>query len=96
MSLKERLRDLSGALAAAMDYPSNGYPDWSYLTYENHMADLRELWSEIRPKLKRDLDGAEYVDCTLREMIAAFDAGEKERGHKLACDLYNFDVEKLR
>ncbi|MHA6916158.1 hypothetical protein ACQUJO_23945 [Ralstonia pseudosolanacearum] len=94
MSLKERLRDLSGSIASAMVYAHDEYPEWR--TYEDHRIALNELWSEIRPKLKRDLEDAEYVDCTLREMIEAFDAGEKARGRKLACDLYNFDVEKLR
>ena len=94
MSLKERLRDLSGSFASAMVYAHDEYPEWR--SYEDHRDDLNDLWSEIRPKRKRDLEGAEYVDHTLHEMIAAFDAGDKERGRKLACDLYNFDVEKLR
>ncbi|MFJ2991222.1 hypothetical protein [Pandoraea sp. NPDC087047] len=94
MSLKERLSDLSGAVASAMVYAHDEYPEWR--SYEAHREDLYDLWAEIRPKLKRDLERAEYVDRMLREMIGAFDAGEKERGRKLACDLYNFDIEKLR
>jgi hypothetical protein len=60
------------------------------------MADLRELWSAIRPQLKRDLEQAEFVDTKLQEMFAAFDAGEKDKGRKAALALYNFDVNKLR
>jgi len=36
------------------------------------------------------------VDQTLREMFAAFDAGDKEAGRKAALALYNAEVTKLR
>jgi hypothetical protein len=96
MSVKEKLCDLCGSIATATTDSPDEYPDWSYWTYETHMAHIKELWEEIRPQLKRDLEGAEFVDSKLREMIEAFDAGEKERGRDVAWELYNFDVEKLR
>ena len=64
--------------------------------YETHMADLKDLWATIRPQLTRDLEQAEFVDAKLQEMIAAFDAGEKEKGRKAAWALYNSEVTKLR
>jgi hypothetical protein len=96
MSLKERLRNFNDSISGATNYPPDDYPEWSSLTFESHMADLKELWTEIRPQLKRDLDKAEFVDSKLREMMEAFDAGEKQRGRDIAWDLYNFDLEKLR
>jgi hypothetical protein len=96
MSTQEKLRDFVSSISGAMSYPPDDYPDWSYLTYESHMEDIKGLWSEIRTKLKRDLDGAEFVDNKLREMFEAFEAGDKQRGRAAACDIYNFDADKLR
>jgi hypothetical protein len=96
MSLQEKLRDFVSSISLAMTCPPDEYADWSYWTYETHMADIRGLWSEIHPKLKRDLDGAKFVDNKLREMFEAFDDGDKQRGRAAACDIYNFDVNKLR
>lgn len=95
MTLKQRLDDLSCSISLATTNPPDEYPEWSAVTYETHMADLKELWSEIRPKLK-DLDQAEVVDGKLKEMIDAFDAGEKEKGRAAAWFLYNLDVNTLR
>jgi len=95
MSLSERLKDFAGALTSATDGPDD-YPDWGYVTYESNMADLKELWSEIRPQLKRDLEQAEFVDGKLQEMFAAFDEGEKDKGRAAVWAIYNSDVKKLR
>jgi hypothetical protein len=96
MSIKERLRDFVGSISLAMTCSPDEYADWSYWTYETHMADIKRLWSEIHPKIRRDLDGAEFVDKKLHEMFEAFDAGDKQRGRVVACDIYNFDANKLR
>ncbi|MDC5109329.1 hypothetical protein Q5X37_11640 [Acinetobacter baumannii] len=47
------------------------------------MQDLRVLWSEIRPKIKKDLVKADYVGVKLQEMMDAFDKGDKDEGKKL-------------
>ncbi|MCH7344479.1 hypothetical protein LZ017_13935 [Pelomonas sp. CA6] len=60
------------------------------------MADIKELWAEVRPQITRDLEQAEFIDTKLQEMFAAFDAGEKEKGRKAALAIYNLKVEKLR
>jgi hypothetical protein len=97
MSLRERLADFAGALTSATDAP-DGYlpPPNGYVTYESNMADLKTLWAEIRPQLKRDLEQSDFVDNKLREMFGAFESGDKEAGRKAAWALYNLDVEKLR
>lgn len=96
MSLNERLKDFAGAIAGATTDPPDNYSEWSSWTYETHMADLKELWAEIRPQLKRDLELAQFIDAKLGEMFAAFDAGEKDAGRKAAWEIYNLKVDKLR
>lgn len=96
MSLKEKLADFAGSVGAAASRAPDEYPEWGHWTYESHMADIRELWAEIRPQLKRDVDKAELIDSKLQEMFAAFEAGEKDKGRKAAMSIYNLDAEKLR
>jgi t-SNARE complex subunit (syntaxin) len=95
MSLKERLEDFAGALASATNAPDD-YPFPEFQSYESNMADLKELWAEIRPQLKRDLEKVELIDAKLVEMRVAFDAGEKDKGCKAVMAIYNLKVEKLR
>ena len=96
MPIKERLKDFAGSIAVATTDSPDNYAEWSSWTYEAHMADLKELWAEIRPKLKRDLEQAKFIDGKLQEMFTAFDAGEKDKGRKAAIAIYNQKVEKLR
>ena len=95
MSLTEKLKDFVGQIAVATTDAPDSYPDWSD-GYEAHMADIRGLWTEIRPQLKQDLQQAELIDAKLQEMFSAFDAGEKEKGRKAAWAIYNLDVKKLK
>jgi hypothetical protein len=95
MSLKERLADFAGALTSAT-YAPDAYPMPEYVNYESNMADLKELWAQIRPQLKRDLESAEFIDRKLQEMFAAFQTGEKDKGRKAVMAIYNLDVEKLK
>jgi hypothetical protein len=96
MTLKSNLSDFAGSLATATDYPPDNYPEWSSWTYEAHMADLKELWSAIRGKLKEDVDKISFIDEKLEEAFAAFDAKEKDKGRKAILAIYNLDVKKLR
>ena len=96
MSLTERLKDFAGSIGAAMTDPPDNYPEWSSWTYEPHMADIKELWTEIRPQLTRDVEQAAFIDAKLLEMFAAFDAGEKDKGRKAAIAIYNLRVGQLR
>ena len=96
MSLKERLVDFAGSIAVATTDSPDNYASWSSWTYETHMADLKELWAEIRPQLKRDLERAEFIGGKLQEMFVAFDAGEKDEGRKAAWAIYKLDVKNLR
>ncbi|KEF45576.1 hypothetical protein BFR75_10260 [Acinetobacter pittii] len=61
------------------------------------MKDLRVLWSEIRPKIKKDLVKADYVGVKLQEMMDAFDKGDKDEGKKIAGELADlYDITKLK
>jgi len=95
MSLKERLADFVGAITSAVDAPDN-YPFPEFQSYEANMADIKELWAEIRPQIKRDLVQAEFVDAKLQEMFTAFEAGEKEKGRDAAWAIYNSKAGRLR
>lgn len=96
MTLAERLSDFVGSIAVATTSSPDDYDSWSSWTYETHMADLRELWAEIRPQLERDIEQAEFIDGKLQEMFAAFEAEDKEKGRDAAWAIYNAGVEKLR
>lgn len=95
MSLKERLADFAGALTSAT-YAPDAYPMPEYVNYESNMADLKELWAQIRPQLRRDLEQAEFIDHKLVEMRQAFDAEDKAAGRKAVMAIYNLKVERLR
>jgi hypothetical protein len=95
MSLKELLADFAGALTSAT-YAPDSYPMPDYVNYESNMADLKELWSQIRPQLKRDLGQAEFIDGKLVQIRTAFDTGDKDAGRKAVMAVYNLKVEKLR
>lgn len=96
MPFKEKLDDFAGAIGAAGTSAPDRYAPSSYWTYETHMTDLKELWAEIRPQLKRDVDKAQFIDNKLQEMFAAFEAGQKEKGQDAAWAIYNLEVKKLR
>ncbi len=66
------------------------------MTYESHMADLKELWSEIRRQITSDVEKVRFIDQKLQEMFAAFESGEKDKGRKAAWSIYNLKVETLR
>ncbi|WP_431256756.1 hypothetical protein ACQ86G_18900 [Roseateles chitinivorans] len=96
MSLKERLKDFAGSIASATTNSPDDYSEWSSWTYETHMADIKALWTEVRPQLKRDLEQAEFINAKLAEMFEAFDSGEKDAGRKAAWAIYSLKVERLR
>ncbi len=96
MTLKEKLTNFDDSLSAATDYPPDDYPAWSSWTYETHMADLKELWAEIRAQLKQDINKVEFIDGKLQEAFIAFDAKDKDNGRRAILAIYNLDVKKLR
>jgi hypothetical protein len=68
--------------------PDN-YPEWDKLGYNSHRADLLGLWSEIKPRLKRDLDKAAHIDEHVTQALGSFDRGEREPGQSLMFKIYN-------
>lgn len=95
-SLSEKLLDFAGAISSAGTDAPDEYPEWSYRSFEADMSDIKELWSEIRPKLKQDVEKADFVDGKLQEAFAAFDAGEKEKGRKAMLAIYNLGIRTLK
>src|SRR5580693_1185608 len=102
MPLKERLMDLEGAIGKAASCAPDAYPEHvlevlGYSMSEMHaykMADIKELWSEIRPQLKRDIDKVAVIDEKLKTAFAAFEAGNKESGQNAMWAIYNLHPEK--
>lgn len=96
MSTKKLLLDLAGSIATATTDAPDEYPDWLPKTWKIHKEDIEELWAQIRPKLRRDLEQANILDQKIAAMIVAFDNGEKIIGRKIAWDIYNSRIEGLR
>ena len=96
MSLRKLLDDLSGSITLATTYPPDEYPEYLPLTYESHKIDIEELWEQVRPRLKRDLDKIDAIDRQLAAMFAAFEIGNKKLGRKIAWDLWNLPIRDLR
>jgi hypothetical protein len=92
----EKLLDFAGALAVALTGAPDSYPDFSYATYEGNVAELRESWAIARLNIKSDIDKASFIDTTLEQAIAAFDAGDKARGRNCILAIYNLGVKDLR
>lgn len=63
--------------------------------YESNMADLRELWSYIHPRLTRDRELAEEVDVNLDRMFYAFENPEEAERRAAAWAIY-LNFRKLR
>jgi hypothetical protein len=79
-----------------MRAPDN-YPEWDKYGFRRHREDLLSLWSEIKPRLKRDLDKAAFIEEHLMLAIASFDRGEREPGQSLMVEIYNvLNLHKLR
>lgn len=96
MSVQEQLVDFAGAIGRAASVAPDEYPDWSYDNYEMTRTDINELWSQIRPQLKRDADKVSFIDEKIAEAFAAFDSGDKERGRKAMWAVYNLGLRDLR
>jgi len=89
MTIDRRLRDFVGSIVVAITDSPDNYSALGGWTYETHMADLKELWAEIFPQLKRDVEKAIFIDGKLQEMFRAFDMGDKEKGRDAALSIYN-------
>ncbi|MGN5725142.1 hypothetical protein ACNQOS_07790 [Acinetobacter calcoaceticus] len=104
MSLKEKLGELTDSLVTVAHCAPDDYDEWllkyfptQEAIHEERIKDLRELWSEIRPKIKKDLVKADYVGVKLQEMTDAFDKGDKSEGQKIARELADlYDITKLK
>ncbi len=96
MSLSEKLKDFAGAIALAKSSAPDQYDEWYGWTYETHMADLKELWSHIHPRLMRDREQAEEVNSNLQRMFDAFENGKNAEGRAAAWAIYNSNFRELR
>lgn len=104
MTLREKLGELEDSLVTVEYCAPDNYNEWllkyfptQEAIHEERMKDLRALWTEIRPKIKKDLVKADYVGVKLQEMFDAFDKGDKVEGKKIAGELADlYDITKLK
>jgi len=96
MSLGEKIKDFAGSIGLAATRAPDNYGELSSWNYEDHMADLKELWSEIQPQIKRDFELSAFIEEKLQEIFNAFEAGEIERGRSAAWAIYNSEFKKMR
>ncbi|MCU7696804.1 hypothetical protein OD757_06180 [Acinetobacter sp. AYS6] len=104
MSLREKLGELTDSLVTVAHCAPDDYDDWllkyfptQEAIHEERIKDVRELWSEIRLKIKKDLVKADYVGVKLQEMMDAFDKGDKSEGQKIARELADlYDITKFK
>jgi hypothetical protein len=96
MNLAEQLDRFTGSITTAISHAPDDYPEWQYTDYSKNKANILNLWSEIEPRLKRDLDKAAYIARRLREGFEAYDAGNKEYGKQAMLDIYNAHPDRLR
>ncbi len=95
MNLKEKkLEDLAGSIVSAINYAPDEFPSWR--SYVSWTQDIMDLWPEIKVNLKRDLEKAEWVEHKIKDMLIAFNTGDKALGKKIALEIYNSQIEKLR
>lgn len=96
MPLSELLADFAGVVSGMATHAPDEYPEWRYGSYENHVADVQELWAAIQPRLKRDLEEAAFIDKKLKESLQAFRAERREEGRDALWAIYNVGVKELR
>ena len=93
--MRELARNLSEEIGAAAAMAPDEYDPDGYTTYENNMADIKEFWAKIKPKLKQDADKYGPIERQIVAMIEAFDSGDKKLGRKIAWDLWNLPIRNL-
>ncbi len=80
MTLAETFEDFMGAVANAATYAPDEYPEWSYASYDVHKTDIPNFWSQILPRIKKDVEQANFIDQKVKEAFSAFDQVGKRSG----------------
>jgi hypothetical protein len=93
--LLEALEDLAACLRVAARCSPADFPKWSDAP-PNHFAEIERLWSDIRPRLRRDLAAADEVNEGLGAMISAFETGDAVRVREIAEAMSRMDLVGLR
>jgi hypothetical protein len=96
-SFSETLEIFTDTVVSGTLRPPDNYPDWNTRGYAGHREDLLNLWAEIRPRLKRDLEEAAFIDEQLKLALESFDRGDREPGQSIMFKIYNvLNQKKLR
>jgi hypothetical protein len=95
MELRDQLTNFQSAILAAAIYAPDDYPKSSYSTYESNIADINQLWAEIKPSIKNGLDSVAFIEIKISEAVNSFENGEKEKGQLAFWVLYNMGLPRL-
>lgn len=95
MGFLESLEDLAACIAVAADIAPDAYPAWSD-GFRAHFTATMQLWGEIRPQLRRDLEMAQRIDVGLLKMATALEVGDPDGFRETARTIHGLDVSKLR
>jgi hypothetical protein len=96
-TFSESLMLFKEAVASGTMRAPDNYPEWDKFGFPRHKEDLVTLWAEIRPRLKRDLEEAAFIDEHLKLALESFDRGDREPGQSIMCKIYNvLNQKKLR
>jgi hypothetical protein len=88
MSLRESLQTFRGYVVSGTINAPDYYPDW-HPGWQDHRSQLLKYWSDVKPRIKQDLDKVAFIDTKLEQALASFDRGEREPGQSLMCEIYN-------
>jgi hypothetical protein len=104
MTLREKLGEMQDTLVTVAQSAPDDYSEWlleyfpdQTAIHEHTMNDLKESWSEIRLRIKKDLVKADYIGVKLGEMMDAFNECDNVEGKKIARELADlYDITKLK
>lgn len=104
MTLREKLGILEDSLVTVAQCAPDDYSDWlleyfpdQAAIHKERMKELQELWSDLKPKIKKDLVKIDYIGEKLQEMIDAFNKFDNVEGKKIARELADlYDITKLK
>jgi hypothetical protein len=109
MLLRETLDDFHGCIGGLASYAPDEYSKNDPRTYKSSKQWVMELWSNAKPRIKRNLEEAAQIDQKLKEAFelletyqGALDRGEtpdksiREKGRDALWVIYNMQPGKLR
>ncbi|MBT2326304.1 hypothetical protein J7E62_28670 [Variovorax paradoxus] len=93
-SVQQRLGDLVSEISLSLSLGPE-YPSWSRWEFKAHMAEIRLVWSLLRPQLSSEMGEVAIFETKLEEMLSAFEAGDQDGGRRAGWSLIRMDLTKI-